>query len=361
MENSVITERRFLYLAYLFDEHKLDALFISQLNHIRYLTGFTGSNALLLITPRKMYFITDSRYKVQANQEVQDWQIVIARRGLFEEVKRKNYLRNAGRIGFESKYTTYEQYKKLKKLFPGKRWSGLEVTIEPIMLQKDQYEINNIRKAITISEQVLESLLEIVKPGIAEREVAAEITYLHRKYGSEGDAFEPIVASGPRAALPHGRASDKTIKNNEMVIIDLGCRVHGYHSDITRTVAVGEPDTEARRCYTIVREALVRATDAIAEGIRCKKLDKIGRGYIKQKGFGEYFGHSLGHGIGLDVHELPRISPYSNEKLVSGSTITIEPGIYVPDRFGIRIEDDILVTEDGHERMTSLPHDLIKV
>ncbi len=361
MENSLITEQRFAFIDYLFDEHNLDALFISQNNHIRYLTGFTGSNALLLITRRKMYFITDSRYEVQAADEVNGWQIVIARRGLIEEVKRKNFLRNAGRIGFESKHITYEQYKKLRRLFPGKRWSGLEVTLEPIMLQKEQYEIDNIKKAIAISERVLNSIINVIKPGVTEKEVAAEITYLHRKYGAEGDAFDPIVASGPRAALPHGRPSGKAIGNNELIIIDLGCKVNGYHSDITRTLAVGDPHPDAKACYTIVHDALARAIDSVAEGIQCKKLDGIGRGYIKQNGFGDYFSHSLGHGIGLDVHELPRISPYSNEQLVSGSTITVEPGIYIPERFGIRIEDDILVTEDGGECLTTLTKDLIKV
>lgn len=361
MENHSVTERRFAYITYLFEAHKLDALIISRTAHIRYLTGFTGSNALLLATPRNLYFITDNRYDVQASEEVEDWKIIIARRGLYEEIKRKNYLRAANRIGFESKYTTYEQYQKIKKLFPGKRKTALNVSIEPLMLQKNQFEIDYIKKAISISQDVFNSVLGMIKPGVSEKEIAAEITYLHRKNGADGDAFESIVASGARAALPHGRASDKKIGNKELIIMDFGCSIHGYHCDITRTISVGTPDTEGKKCYTIVQEALERTTDAVREGISCKKLDSIGRDYITNSGYGNYFGHSLGHGFGLDVHELPRISPYSSERLVAGSTVTIEPGIYIPGRFGIRIEDDVLVTANGCERLTTLPRELITV
>lgn len=361
MENGLITERRLAFIAYLFDEHKLDALLISRLPHIRYLTGFTGSNAMLLATSRNLYFITDSRYEVQARTEVNGWKVVIARRGLLEEIKRRNYLRNAKRIGFEAKYTTYREYQKAKDLLTGKRWKALEVSIEPIMLQKERYEIDNLKKAIAISEGVFNSLLDVIRPGMTEREIAAEITYHHRMNGADGDSFESIVASGPRAALPHGRATTKKIKNNELIIIDFGCVVNGYHSDITRTIVVGKPETEALQCFTVVREALERSIEALRDGVSCKKLDSIARNHIKQKGYGEYFGHSLGHGIGLDVHELPRISPYSNEQFVEGSTVTIEPGIYIPERFGVRIEDDVLVTADGCERLTTLTHDFIKV
>jgi len=360
MENRS-TEHRLAYITHLFEEHKLDALIISRTAHIRYLTGFSGSNALLLATPRNLYFITDTRYEVQASEEVADWKIVIACRGLYEEVKRKNYLRAARRIGFEANYTTYEQFQKIKKLFPGKRPAPLAITIEPMMLQKNQSEIDFIKKAISISEDVFNAVIGMIKPGVAEKDIAAEITYLHRKRGAGGDAFEPIVASGTRAALPHGRASDKKIANNELIIMDFGCVYNGYHSDITRTVSVGKPSPEENKCYAIVRDALNRATGAVREGIACKKLDGTGRDYIKKKGYGDYFGHSLGHGIGLDVHELPRISPYSSERLVAGSTITIEPGIYIPGRFGIRIEDDVLVTTGGCEQLTTLPRDLIMV
>lgn len=361
MENESITERRHAYIAHLFDEHKLDALIISRLAHIRYLTGFTGSDALLLATPRNFYFITDSRYAVQAADEVVSWKPVIAKRGLLEEVKKRNYLRNAKRVGFESKYTTHDTYAKLKTLFSGKRWKSLEVTFEPIMLQKDRYEIENIRKAIAVSEDVFNTILGMIKPGVSEKDIAAEITSRQRRAGAERDAFESIVASGQRSALPHGRASDKKINNNESIILDFGCVVNGYHCDITRTVAVGAPEPEVIKCHKIVREALERAAESLREGIRCSKVDNIARGYIKKSGYGEYFGHSLGHGIGLDIHELPRISPYTNEKFVADSVITIEPGIYIPGRFGIRVEDDVLITPDGYEMLTSLSRELITI
>jgi Xaa-Pro aminopeptidase len=361
MENESITERRLAFIAYLFEEHKLDALIISRLTHIRYLTGFTGSNALLLATNRSLYFITDNRYTVQASEEVKDWKIIIARRGLYEEIKRRKYLSRAKRIGFQSKYTTHEEYQKLGNLLTRKRWIPLAVTIEPMMLQKDPYEIDAIQKSIALSELVFGSVLGMIKPGVEEREIAAEISYQHRMGGADGDAFEIIVASGPRAALPHGRPTGRPIRKNEFIIIDFGCIVDGYHSDMTRTVAVGTPEPEALKCYEVVRDALLRATERVREGIACKKVDSIARSYIGKHGYDNYFGHSLGHGIGLDIHELPSISPYSTERFVARSTITIEPGIYIPERFGVRIEDDVLVTENGCERLTTLSHELITV
>lgn len=361
MEITSITERRAAYITYLFEENKLDAILISRPVHVRYLTGFTGSNGLVLVTPRNRYFITDSRYEVQAAAEVQKWKVVIAKGGLYDEIKRRNFLRNATHIGIESKYLSYKQYKINQKKLSGKRWKALDVTIEPLMLQKSQSEIDSIKKAIAISEQTFSNVIGMIKPGIPEKEIAAEITYQHRLNGAEGDAFESIVASGARAALPHAKPTDRKIKNKELMVIDFGCTFNGYHSDITRTIAVGRPDSEARKCYTIVHDSLHRATDVVRDGISCKKLDRVGRGYIQKSGYGKYFNHSLGHGIGLNVHELPRISPHSKERLVADSTITLEPGIYVPERFGIRIEDDILVTTDECELLTTLPRELMTV
>lgn len=361
MEITSITERRAAYITYLFEENKLDAILISRPVHIRYLTGFTGSNGLILVTPRNRYLITDSRYEMQAAAEVQNWKVVIAKGGLYDEIKRRNFLRNAKHIGIESKYLSYKQYKSNKKKLSGKRWKALDVTIEPLMLQKSQSEIDSIKKAIAISQKVFNIVIGIIKPGVTEKEIAAEISHQHRLNGAEGDAFDCIVAGGARAALPHAKPTDKKIKNKELIVIDFGCTFNGYHSDITRTIAIGRSDSEARKCYTIVNEALHRANDAVREGLHCKKLDGIGRGYIRKSGYGKYFNHSLGHGIGLDVHELPRISPYSNERLVADSTITLEPGIYVPERFGIRIEDDIRVTTDGCELLTTLPRELMTV
>jgi Xaa-Pro aminopeptidase len=359
MENDSITEYRFTFLAHLLDEHKIDALIVSHPKHIRYLTGFTGSNALLLITGRNRYIITDNRYEVQVRQEVTGWKISIAKNDLIREIKRRNFLRNAKRIGFESRYMTFLDYRRMEALLPGRRWIGLHHTAEPLLLEKEEHEIDAIRKAISVSEKVFNEILPMIKPGVAEVDIAAEITCLHRKYGAERDAFDTIVASGPRAALPHGRASEKTIRHHELVILDFGCVVDGYHSDITRTVAIGTVDAEAVKCYAVVRDAARAAMQLVCDQASCKMVDKAARDYIRTKGFGEFFKHSLGHGIGLDIHESPRISPFSDERLVAGATITVEPGIYIPDRFGIRIEDDVLVTQDAFEIMTTLSTELI--
>jgi Xaa-Pro aminopeptidase len=361
MDTDSLRERQLAWIAYLFGENKLDALLISRGIHIRYLTGFTGSNALLLATNRGMYFITDGRYEAQAEAEVRGCTVVVAKRGLLEEIRRRRFLRNACRIGFESKHTVFDSHRALKKLFPGRRWIALSASIEPLMLQKSESEIACIRAAVEISERVFTEVLDMIRPGAVEREIAAELSYRHRRYGADRDAFEPIVASGSRAALPHGRATDKKISYHESVILDFGCVVGGYHCDITRTVAVGDPGTEFRRCYAAVRDALRRAADAVRDGLPCKRLDRLAREVIGNAGYGEYFTHSLGHGIGLDIHELPRISAYSNERFVAGSAVTIEPGIYIPGAFGVRIEDDMLITEDGCQRLTSLSHEMITV
>jgi Xaa-Pro aminopeptidase len=359
MENDSITEYRYTFLAHLLDEHKLDALVVSHLTHIRYLTGFTGSNALLLITRRNRYIVTDSRYEVQVHHEVTGWKISIAKNDLIGELKRKNFLRNASRIGFESRHMSFLDYRRIESLLPGRRWIGLHHTVEPLLLEKEEHEIAAIRKAISVSEKVFNEILPMIKPGVAEVDIAAEITCLHRRYGAERDAFDTIVASGPRAALPHGRASEKKIQHHELVLLDFGCVVNGYHSDITRMVATGTVDPEAEKCYAIVRDAARTAMELVRDQASCKKVDKAARDYVRTKGFGEYFKHSLGHGIGLDIHESPRISPFSDERLVAGATITVEPGVYIPDRFGIRIEDDVLVTQDAYEIMTTLSTELI--
>lgn len=361
MENNSIAERRRAYLAYLFEEHKLDAIVISKPTHIRYLTGFTGSNGQLLLTRRTMYLLTDSRYESQAQDEVENCKIVIASKGLFEEIKRRNYLRKAKRVGFESNHITVEEQRRLKRTLPTSRLVALDVSIEPIMLQKEQYEIDNIKRAVEISELVFHAVLGSIKPGVTEREIAAELIYLHRRYGADHDSFEPIVASGYRAALPHARPSGKQIKNNEILLIDFGCVFNGYNSDITRTIAVGDVGSEARKVHAVVREALERVLETARDGVSCKTLDGIARNVITKAGYGNLFRHSLGHGIGLDVHELPRISSQSTERLVSRSTVTLEPGVYVPDHFGVRIEDDVLITESGCEPLTSLTRELIVV
>ena len=345
----------------LLDTYRLDALIISRVTHIRYLTNFTGSSALLLISPRKLHFITDSRYAVQAAEEVDGWKITIARKGLMEEVKQKGLLRSARRVGFESNYIFHTQYRNYRKLVPGKRWIPLAETIEPYMKVKNDIEIEMIEQSISIAEKAFNEVLPLIRPGISERDVAAELLYRMQLNGAEKNAFDIIVASGARTALPHGVASDKKINNNELLLIDFGCIVNGYHSDITRTVSVGRAGGEEKKVFGIVRQALENAVDSATSGLTCNQVDAAARTYIDESGYGGFFGHSLGHGIGLEIHELPRISPFSTEVLEIGNVVTIEPGIYIPGSFGIRIEDDVLIRSDGCRVLTQLPKELIEL
>ncbi len=342
-------------------DRSLDAVIISRLIHIRYLSGFTGSNALLLVTSRKNYLITDSRYTNQAEQEASGCTVVTSRSGLMEEVKRKSYLRNCSRIGFESKYTFHLQLQNYRRFFPGKRWIPLNETVESAMSRKDGRELGRILKSIRIAEASFTAVLPLIKPGVSERDIAAELSYQTRIRGAERDAFDLLIAGGERAALPHGVASGRKIRNNELLLMDFGCVVDGYHSDITRMIAIGKIKAEARKVYTVIREALELAVDVIAPGKICRQVDAVARNHLKRNGYGKYFVHSLGHGIGLDIHELPRLSSISDETLAAGNVVTVEPGVYISGRFGIRLEDDVAVTDNGCEVLTNLSRDLISL
>jgi Xaa-Pro aminopeptidase len=326
----------------------LDALIVSSLFNIRYLTGFTGSNALLIITQKSSVFLSDIRYTLQAKQEVKDCRrIIITKIGLYEEATKRNLLDSSKKVGFESQQVTYAQYRTLRKLFPSTSFFSTSDVVEEIMLVKDEHEVEMIRRAVKISDQVFHEILKDIGSGVSELEVAAKISYLHKTFGAERDAFEAIVASGERSALPHARASEKKIKAGELVTLDFGCVVGGYNSDITRTVAVGKASLGAKRMYDVVREAQQEAIDSAKGGIWAKDLDAVARKQIERRGFGKYFNHSLGHGLGLHVHERPKVSARSKEKLRAGSVITIEPGVYIPEFGGVRIEDDVLLTENG--------------
>jgi Xaa-Pro aminopeptidase len=199
----------------------------------------------------------------------------------------------------------------------------------------------------------------MIKPGMTELEISAEISYLHKKHGAHNDAFDVIVASGVRGSLPHGTATSKTIENGEFITLDFGCVVDGYHSDMTRTICIGTPTAEMKKIYRIVLDAQQKASDAVRSGISSKKIDEIARKHIQSRGYGKYFGHSVGHGVGLEIHELPRVAPKSKERLTTGNVITIEPGIYIPKKFGVRIEDTVVVRERGCEVLTGSPKELI--
>ena len=345
----------------------LDAFIISSLFNIRYLTSFTGSNAVLIITKKSATFLSDVRYKVQAKQEISSGdkrnhpRIIITRLGLYEEASKRNLLDGAGRVGFESNQITYAQYRVLRKIFPHTSFASTSEIIEEVMLVKEDDEIEMIRRAVKISDRVFREVLKVIRPGVSELEVAAEISYLHKTFGAERDAFETIVASGERSALPHARAGERKLKAGDLLTLDFGCVVNGYNSDITRTVAVGKASPRAREMYNVVHEAQQEAIDSAKDGMWAKDLDSIARKRIDRLGYGKYFTHSLGHGLGLHIHERPKVSQLSKERLRAGSVITIEPGVYVPDYGGVRIEDDVLLTEQGCIVLNTAPKEFMVV
>jgi Xaa-Pro aminopeptidase len=333
----------------------LDAFIVSSLPAVRYLTGFSGSNGLCIVRKNGAFFLTDSRYVQQSISEVKSWSRVIANNGLLEEASRHGLLRGCRSAGFESHTLTYAQYRTLKRLAGSVSLVSTRDVVESIALVKEKKEVECIRAAVRISDRVFNDILHSIQPGIAEVEIAAEISYLHKRYGAEKDAFEPIVASGERGSLPHARASGKKILNRELVTLDFGCTVGGYNSDITRTVAVGGASMQARTVYTVVLSAQREAIAAAKGGMLARDLDAIARDWITKEGYGKYFVHSLGHGLGLQVHEPPRVSVSSKERLMAGSVITIEPGIYIPRWGGVRVEDDVLLTPGGCEILSRSP------
>ncbi len=337
----------------------LDAFLVTDIVHVRYLTGFSGSAGICVVTKKSQYFFTDNRYKDQAPKEVKNFTIAVAPTDLFETLKDKQILHPSMTVGIEASNISLEMMAKIKRLFPLCRFLKTTKVLETISAIKQPNEMKLLRKAAAITDEVFKKVLPLIKPGVCECDIAAEISYWHRRLGAEGDAFEPIVASGPRAALPHARASKKKIKNREMVVLDFGCRYNGYHSDLTRTVAIGTPTKEMKHIYTIVAEAQQRALDALRVGQKAQTIDSYARTHIQNAGYGIYFFHSLGHGLGIRIHEPLRLSANSNDVLEEGNVFTVEPGIYVPTSGGVRIEDDVILHKNSVEIITHSPKELI--
>jgi Xaa-Pro aminopeptidase len=340
---------------------RLQSMIVTEMAHVRYLTGFTGSCGLCLITPAQQFFITDRRYKSQALLEVESFKIFIAKQNLFPVLVEKKMIPTGSRIGFESRHISVADMNRLKNLLPFRHFISATSILEDVTAVKDDREIDLIRCAAGISDKVFKKILTLVRPGVKECDIAAEISYLHRKYGAESDAFDPIVASGERGALPHARASEKKIRRGEMVVLDFGCCYQGYNSDMTRTLAVGNPSPEMKKVYQIVLDAQEKAIDAVRNGVPARSIDAIARKHIQRNGYGRNFFHSLGHGLGIHVHDPLRVSALSGAVLKTGNVLTIEPGIYFPGRGGVRIEDDIVVREQSCDRLTTSSHELIIV
>lgn len=351
---------RIIQLRSLMSERSLDAVLITRLPQIRYLAGFSGSAGMLVVTADKALFITDFRYQEQIRTELRSNVTGVIDRSPFDYLKSEGIITPKMRVGFQDTHLSVAAFENVKKKFRGVKFEPVGDMIADLVMVKTPEEIRSVKKAADIAAKVYAEVLKIVKPGMRETEVAMEISYLGKKFGSEGDAFDIIVASGPRGALPHGRASSRKIRNRELVTLDFGCIYNGFNSDMTRTFAVGTPTEEGRKIYDIVLRAEQMGVRAARPGMTGKELDDVCRDEIVAAGYGEEFGHSTGHGLGIEVHEPPAVSfRGADQTLREGMIVTIEPGIYLPGRCGVRIEDDVVITASGRKVLTSSPRELI--
>ncbi|MFQ5648549.1 MAG: M24 family metallopeptidase [bacterium] len=343
------------------DHHGLDALLVSSATNIRYLFGFTGSNAIALISSGPSFFVTDRRYRQQSGEQVHDAEIIIAQKDLYSELQRVSILTPGYKVGVEVAHLPVKSFFHLKKILPNVKLLAAENLVEKIASIKEPAEIENIRRAGGICQSIFREVCSVSKPGMRELELSAEISYRAMRAGSERDPFEPIVASGKRSALPHGISTSKVLETGDLVIVDFGATINGYAADFTRTVVLGELTKKYEEMARVVLQALCAAESAARPGMSGKQLDQVARDSIEQEGYGDYFQHSLGHGLGLNVHAMPRISEQSEDALEVGQVITLEPGVYVPEVGGVRIEDDFYLTEPGLENLTPCDREVVCV
>jgi len=348
--------------------HRLDGLLITHLPNIRYLSGFTGSSAVLVITESKSVFFTDGRYSAQAQAEVQGAKLVISRKAPiltaadWPAKNRSRLGKSRIKIGIEGDHLSVAARTRLLKTLSSKfLLREAQPVIERARMIKDAEEIELIRRAVRLAASLFDRILESIRPGARETEVAAELEYAARKAGAEEMSFPTIIASGERSSLPHGRASQAVIPPQAFVVCDFGVILAGYCSDTTRTVYVGKPTAEARKFYQAARNAQQAAIEAVRPGVSAGEVDQAARKLLRREGLSKYFAHSTGHGVGLEIHEAPRLAAGQGEILRPGMVITIEPGIYIPGKWGVRIEDMVVVTERGCEVLTAPSKELIAV
>ncbi|GIQ70700.1 aminopeptidase P family protein [Xylanibacillus composti] len=340
------------------DERGLAALWITSPTNRRYLTGFTGSSGYVLVTMDQALLFSDFRYRTQAPEQAPDFAFIEHGPRITDTLAQVAAEQKLDRIGFEHEHMTVAQHRQYEETLGSVQWVPAGGIVEELRMIKDEAELKVMQEAADLADRAFEHICTYLRPGLTEQEVALELELFMRKGGASSASFETIVASGERSALPHGVASDRVLKNGEFVKMDFGAYYQGYCSDITRTVALGQPGERHREIYAIVLEAQLHALEEIKPGMTGREADALTRDIIKRYGYSDYFGHGTGHGLGLDIHEAPRLSVGSDTVLKPGMTVTVEPGIYLPEFGGVRIEDDIVITETGCRRLTQSSKEL---
>lgn len=343
-------------VAGLLAERELDAMLVTSLPNLRWVTGFTGSNGACIVTPDARLFFTDFRYVEQSAREVPDFDRMPAGRDLLGDVAKSL----SGRVGFEDGTLPVRSHTKLTEA----AGDGVELVpatgvVEGLRQVKDEHEVAAMRAAAELSDAAYQRLVDRGLDGRTERRIAFDLETTMRELGADDRSFGAIVASGAHGALPHAEPRDIEVERDTLMVVDMGCMVDGYCSDCTRTFATGELDEEARQVYELVLGAQLGALEAIRPGADCREVDSVSRRPIADAGYGDQYGHGLGHGVGLEVHEGPRLAQSGEGELTTGNTVTVEPGVYLPGRLGVRIEDLVVVTGSGVDRLTRFTKDLV--
>ena len=355
-----MNEKRIDRVLQVLKQMDLDAIILRGMDNIYYLTGFRGSEGALLVTKGDVVLLTDFRYLTHAAEVTKDITIVETR-------GKENHLATLcerygiAKMGFDSYNTTYQAYQTWCETAPGVEFIAVGTEIETIRKQKEPEEILAIRRAIQLATEAFTHVLAKIGAGTTERQIATELDHAMKSLGADGPSFDTIVASGARAALPHARPTDKPLQKGETVIIDFGCQADGYASDETCTIAIGEAGQKMQDIFRVVDEARKKGIKAVKAGLPVVELDSLVRGVVEQHGYAEFFRHGTGHGVGIAVHEAPAITVKAEAILEENMVITIEPGIYIPNVGGIRMEDMVLVTETGGEVLTHLRKDLLQI
>ena len=336
----------------------LDGIYLTNLTSIRYISGFTGSAGSCLITVDDSYFISDGRYDVQSKKQVNNMIRYIDFGDHISIIEKNNLIKVGQNLAFEGDHTSVSQYKKISDSFPNTQWSPTSMLMENLQAVKDDSELNAIRTAVEITDVIYKEILPMLKPGVTEKDVANQLVLRYRQE-SDGEAYNPIVAGGENGALPHAVPSDRPFKDGDFIVIDAAAKYAGYHADMTRTPLIGKPTDRHYEIYEIVKGSQQAGCDAAKSGVSCKEMDSITRDFITDRGYGKYYNHGTGHGLGLEIHTEPRMSQLSTQILDENNVVTIEPGIYIPGWGGVRIEDDVIIKKDGCEVLNKTSKDLV--